>query len=295
MINRPSHTAADVAVLRALSSIAPQHRRLLHDPLSLAMIPAPWGFSKPFFSGPFKRLTFHISNLISDLVSGMPGGADLVALRYRWIDDRLRQAVADGIEQVLLLGAGYDFRPYRPQYRHVHFIEIDHPQTQAAKLKVLRRHQVQARNVSHLAVDFMGDWQATVAASSLLQPMPTLVIWEGVIYYLDPAAIDYTLRALQQLLPAGGQLVFDSMPPAESTQELGRTARYVAKKGEPLRWGGSMDDSRTLLERHGYSCDTMETLNAYLHRLRHQQGVRAYAAPILRQFYLVAARWPAQS
>ena len=54
--------------------------------------------------------------------------------RTRFIDDVLVQALHDGVQQVVILGAGFDCRAYRlPGMDRVRVIEVDHPDTQRSK------------------------------------------------------------------------------------------------------------------------------------------------------------------
>lgn len=295
MKNRPSHTAADVAVLRALNTVIPKPERILEDPLSLAMLPSPWKIGRWLFGTPLRHLAVPLCRKITQWVTNMPGGVELVALRYRWLDERLAAAIASGIQQVVILGAGYDFRSGRPEYREIHFVEIDHPNTQHAKLALLKQHGVSYPNTDYLEVDFMGDWVDTVAQSGLIRPEPTLVIWEGVIYYLNDTAVRTTLRAFTRLMPAGGMVIFDALPPENETHALGRTRQYVAMKGEPMLWGGSMDTTLLLLTEHGITPQRSEPLADYLRAINQDSNRKLPVAPVLEEFFMVEASWPAQS
>lgn len=296
MRNKASRTAADVVALRALSSIAPAANRIMADPLSLRMLPWPWAWGEPLFSRPWlKPFTYHLGRTISNALTGYRGTIELVALRYRHIDDRLRAAYENGIRQVVLLGAGYDYRSHRPEYRNVSFIEVDHPKTQEGKLRLMKRHRAMTNGgVKYVAVDFHDDWALQLEKAGVLRPEPAFVIWEGVAYYLKGAAVHYTLDAVKRLTAPGSVLIFDSVPSARvngkaPSRELLLTARYVAKKGEPLLWGGTVDEVREMLAMHGYRQERICFLSDVAERLRAEEGVQIAAAPIYDQFYLVEA------
>lgn len=296
MKDKASRTAADVVALRALSSIAPSGTRIMVDELSLEMLPWPWHWGEPLFSRPYlKPFTYRLGRAISNALTGYRGTIELVALRYRHIDDRLAAAYRSGIRQVVLLGAGYDFRAHRKEYPDVHFVEIDHPRTQQGKLDLLKRHRARANErVRYLAVDFHEDWVRRVEDSRMLRPEPAFIIWEGVSYYLREEAVRYTLKALKRLFVGGSRLIFDCVPPAKTnghipSRELLLTARYVAKKGEPLLWGGTDGQVRELLTAKGYRELDVWSLSQVAARLRSHEGVEIPPERIYDEFYLVEA------
>jgi len=296
MKDKASRTAADVVALRALSSIAPAGTRIMVDELSLKMLPWPWHWGEPLFSRPYlKPFTYRLGRAISNTLTGYRGTIELVGLRYRQIDDRLAAAYQSGIRQVVLLGAGYDFRAHREEYRDVHFVEIDHPRTQEGKLNLLRRHDARTnRRVRYLAVDFHEDWAHQVRESRLLLKEPAFIIWEGVSYYLREEAVRYTLKALRELFVGGSRVIFDCVPPAKAnghtpSRELMLTAKYVAKKGEPLLWGGTVAQIEEMLRAKGYRNQEVWSLSQVAGRLRASEGVSIPPEPIYDEFYLAEA------
>lgn len=289
--SKPSRTAADVAALRALCHIAPSAHRIMQDELSLRMLPAPWNKVAWLLRGPWRHACYHLLRGFTFLKSGYEGAVELVALRYRHIDDRLANAYRRGFRQVLLLGAGYDYRAYREAYADVHFVEVDHPATQQAKLKWLKRHGADGgARVSYVAVDFMGDWADTLRRSGALLDQPTYVIWEGVAYYLDGPAVEYTLQTLPALLPAGSELIFDCAPSTSgprATREMKLTARYVADKGEPLLWGGTPEEVRALLTRLCFGDSICWRFSQLLEAHQQADGVTLSQQAVFEQFYLI--------
>jgi methyltransferase (TIGR00027 family) len=80
-----------------------------------------------------------------------------VVLRSRVAEDALRDAVARGIEQYVLLGAGLDTFGYRqPAWAAgLAIIEVDHPSSQADKRRLLEAaDMVIPPNVTYADVDF---------------------------------------------------------------------------------------------------------------------------------------------
>ena len=63
----------------------------------------------------------------------------IVLLRNRRYEDLLARAVAEGIEQIVLLGAGYDTTSMRLDLGGATLFEVDAPPTQEFKREVVAR------------------------------------------------------------------------------------------------------------------------------------------------------------
>ena len=89
----------------------------------------------------------------------IPGIWAAIACRKRYIDDRLLAAFDEGIDAVLILGAGFDSRACRlPQLAHIPVWEVDLPDNIAAKSKALQRcFGSPPDNIRLTAVDFETD------------------------------------------------------------------------------------------------------------------------------------------
>src|SRR6202012_3855116 len=67
--------------------------------------------------------------------------AFLVA-RSRYAEDTLAAAVAQGVTQYVLLGAGLDTFAYRNPYPTLRVFEVDHPATQQWKRELLKSNNI---------------------------------------------------------------------------------------------------------------------------------------------------------
>lgn len=133
MRDRPSYTAELVAFARAAETRRTPQRRVLDDPLAK-------GFLSPHLRGTF-GLWERAGRLGQRLEDLFPGLIAYVAARHRFIDEVVLKSGAEGVDQVVLLGAGYDSRPWRFQEKlgAARGFEIDHPATSARKSRVLGR------------------------------------------------------------------------------------------------------------------------------------------------------------
>jgi methyltransferase (TIGR00027 family) len=145
---------------------------------------------------------------------------------------------------VLILGAGFDSRAWRlPGMDRVRVFELDHPATQAAKQRVLRRGGSQPAHVTFVPVVFGSDDPArALPAAGFTAEAPALVLWEGVTNYLDREAVDATFGLLARMLGSGSPVLFtyvdagmlDGSAVFEGAQT---TMRAVRRVGEPLTFG----------------------------------------------------------
>jgi methyltransferase (TIGR00027 family) len=162
------------------------------------------------------------------------------------LDDSVRAFVARGGQQVLLLGAGFDCRAarLRDELSAARVFEVDHPATQAKKHAVLAAAGARDDQVAYLAWDFERDALAELpdrlAALGHDRTRPTLTIWEGVTMYLTEPAIDASVRAVRALSAPGSRFAitwFERRMIERPDRRARWVARFVARQGEPFRFG----------------------------------------------------------
>ena len=196
-----SRTAEYMALFRALEHGRPAATRRISDPFARAFVDSRLGTVVTLGTLPGVR----------ELVRGYidrrwPGARTSAVARTRFIDDRAQAAIASGIAQIVLLGAGFDSRPYRlPGWDRVTVFEVDHPDTQAQKRRLLGMVPGHVRFVS---VDFDRDRvEKALEIAGYDHARPTFFIWEGVTNYLTESAVDGTLRWCAQAAPSS-RIVF---------------------------------------------------------------------------------------
>lgn len=158
-------------------------------------------------------------------------------MRTRFIDDAVREGLAAGLSQVVLLGAGFDTRGLRlPEIAagDVSVYEVDTPFQIARKQAMLRGARVEVPpHLAFVACDFhAADMAEQLAAGLEDQGFRTgegaLFVLEGVIGYVDSAAIDRTFRFVVERGGPKSRLVF-TFSDAASDPESG--ASRVARAG----------------------------------------------------------------
>jgi len=170
-----------------------------------------------------------------------------VNARTKHIDKLLLEAAGGGLEQVVVLGAGFDSRAYRFQQRmpKVKFYEMDLPAMIARKQATVQKiFGKSPGNVTFVAIDFnTQSIDGALKANGYNPKGKTFVIWEGVTYYITAQAVDNTLRFISSQSAPGSAVVFDYMPESavkgdyKKYPAVRRTAFRVALAGEPLLSG----------------------------------------------------------
>jgi methyltransferase (TIGR00027 family) len=202
---RASRTAEYVALFRAIESSLPANRRLFEDPFARQ-------FLSPRLSVVARACRLPgVAELVSRYIDRRWAGVRSSAVaRTRFIDDALASSVDRGIEQLVILGAGFDSRAYRlPALSGLDIFEVDHPDTLAKKQALLQRSSCEVpSNLHFVGVDFQSnDLSSAMTAAGYSERAPAFILWEGVTNYLSESAVDATLRWCARSAP-GSRVVF---------------------------------------------------------------------------------------
>ena len=228
---KASQTALGVSLMRAL------HTRLDHP----KHIDDPWGDRLVLDS---ERATFG-----SDARLRRSPGYGLVILRTRYTEEALAAAVARGVRQYVILGAGMDsFALRQPAFAaEVDVIEVDHPASQALKRERLGACGVPVPPRLHFVPADLScePLAAALARSPYRSAEPAFFSWLGVAVYLTREANLATLRAIAAGAAAGSELVFTYQDQREmdaGSESIRDLRSRVAALGEP--WVSGFDPSQ---------------------------------------------------
>ena len=184
-----------------------------------------------------------------------PGSYCFTIARTRHFDEALLAACRAGVEQVVLLGAGYDSRVFRfaDELAGVQVFEVDHPATQARKQRLLQGAQRPTpANLHFVPVDFVTNSLGTELSKNGFSPTrKTLFLWEGVSYYLPQAAVEQVLDFVANCA-AGSSIMFDyaikSFVDGDTSTYGGKqVAKWLKKIGEPFLFGLKAEDTQAFL------------------------------------------------
>ncbi len=214
---------------------------------------------RAFFSDPWAA-SFADEVAIADAdryIEVHPFSTLYMALRTATFDDEVRRAIRDGITQIVILGAGLDTRAARLAASGVRFFEVDFAATQndkRARLAQIAGYPVDA--ASYVSCDFeREDFLDRLALAGHRASEPSLVIWEGVVYYLTEAAVRATCTRIARGCHPATRLALDILGKRFARGEMRdpddqRAHELVSEMGEPIRFG--IDDPLPLLYECGF-------------------------------------------
>ena len=164
--------------------------------------------------------------------------------RVRYDDDVIAAAISDGIDQLVILGAGLDTRAYRlPRIAKMRVFEVDLPRVQNDKKAKLARHLGGLPpNVAFIPTDFNTDsLESVFARTSLDWSKRAVFIWEGVTQYISEDAVRKTLSFAGKSA-SGSKLAFTYVVKGviDGSSEIPGAQRLmteVAKRGAPWIFG----------------------------------------------------------
>lgn len=241
-----SMTAQSVAVLRAAHQLIDGTPPILDDPVIVRML------------GP--DLEVQLRRELDRYQSGPARGLrSHVVLRSRVAEDELEDAVARGVRQYVLLGAGLDTFAYRqPEWaRSLEIIEVDQPASQAHKRRLLAWGSVDIpSNVRYADVDFEQETLADgLRRCGVPFDRPTFFSWLGVTMYLTREAIDAVLSTVAAFAAGSAITLTFAQPPEPDDQGAGSRffAERAASVGEPWISYFEPAEIEAVLRSHGFT------------------------------------------
>ncbi len=247
--NQSSLTAAGIAIARGVESERPEGKRICYDPYARRFVPG-WLYV---------TLAFFIRSGYAGRRG--PGVGEFLAAREHYIDDVLKGYINKGLEQLVILGAGYDSRAYRSEELKVQVkvFEVDHPATQKDKLaRVERIFGEIPKHITFVPVDFNVDTLEKRLFDSAYDPkLKTLFIWQGVTMYLSGDAVDDTLKFVTQHSGPDSAIVFDyiyreALDGVQKHGEISNMRRYRFMTGEGLTFGIEEGEIEPFLNERGF-------------------------------------------
>jgi len=248
---KPSRTAHRVALRRAVHQLF-DHPKVFDDPVALKIIgrDAEAKLQTASGSGP-KSMRYLRAFLVA---------------RSRFAEDHLAQAVARGVKQYVVLGAGLDTFAYRNPFETLRVFEVDYPATQEWK-----RGQLEAASIAIPAtltfapVDFEKDTLADgLRRAGFIANEPAFFSWLGVTPYLAEETVLSTLRWIASSCSQNG-VAFDYAVPRSSLSFFNRMvfdalAARVARAGEPFI--GFFDSKALALHLRGMGFTYIEDIGS---------------------------------
>lgn len=238
--DQASRTALRVAIRRAAHQVL-DRPRVLEDPIAVRLI-------GPEYARDMERAMHPVARDFRLYMS----------VRSRYAEDQLAAAVAAGIVQYVVLGAGLDTFAYRNPFAGLRVFEVDHPATQAWKQQLLAEAGIEPpESLTFVPTDFEHRTLAeSLADAGFELTRAAFFSWLGVVPYLTLEAFRATLATVSQL-PAGTAITFDYAFPPETLSPKRRRVfdtlqRRVTAAGEPLQLFFTPEGLEGELRRAGF-------------------------------------------
>ena len=269
----PSSTGYGPAMMRAMEYLLPEDKRLFEDPYSEKLMPPLWKFWVILMRSPVM-----LNLLIKMREKVSPGIIGGLICRTRYIDDVLNDAIKEGFEAVVNLGAGIDTRAFRiPGIENVKYFELDFPELQKTKKSYIDKNIGElSPNVFLVPIDFNSQEPGEeLKKAGYDLSLKTLFIWEGVTQYISKEALDNTFKYVSQA-STGSRIVFtyvlESFINGSNIPDGLKSLYKFALKGKNPLWFYGFDPAAMAEYLAGYSLSLIEDAG-------HEEFLERYIRP----------------
>ena len=174
----------------------------------------------------------------------IPGILLHYALRKKCIRELVRSVLANGVPQVVVLGAGFDplSSELQGEFPTALFWEIDHPATQRHKVRACS--EIGIERVHFVAVDLVatGLEREALIKSDFDPAKQTFWIAEGLLMYFPADVVSSLMKTLSTLSAPGSEFAFTFMEKQGDGQlrfdsQTKLVDSWLRRRGEPFLWG----------------------------------------------------------
>ena len=264
-------TAQGVAKQRLIETIAGPEKSVINDPYADKFV---------IGSGVIKLMGHRLNVWLTSKLA--PGFHEHLISRTRFIDDLIEKSAKEGIEQYVILGAGYDSRANRLNLPpSLKIFEVDQPEVSDIKLSKLPKDLPNLENITYVNVDFSyQSLSEQLLTAGFDQTKSTIFTLEGVSQYITKEAVSSTIQELSLITKDARSIFFMSYvdellkkdpaacfgkgyPNPSKKADLIQT--LSAKVGEPWISFYRDEEIESILAENGYSMKenvTLEDLNS---------------------------------
>jgi methyltransferase (TIGR00027 family) len=184
----------------------------------------------------------------------IPGILLHYALRKQCIRELARSALANGVAQVAILGAGFDplSSELQREFASARFWEIDHPATQRHKVRACS--EIGIERVNFVAVDLSaaGLEREALIKSDFDPAKRTFWIAEGLLMYFPVDGVSSLMKTLSTLTASGSQLAFTFMEKDRDRHirfdsQTKLVDSWLRRRGEPFLWGTTRNELASIV------------------------------------------------
>ena len=264
-------TAQGVAKQRLIETIAGPEKSVINDPYADKFV---------IGSGVIKLMGHRLNVWLTSKLA--PGFHEHLISRTRFIDDLIEKSAKEGIEQYVILGAGYDSRANRLNLTpSLKIFEVDQPEVSDIKLSKLPKDLPNLENITYVNVDFSyQSLSEQLLTAGFDQTKSTIFTLEGVSQYITKEAVSSTIQELSLITKDARSIFFMSYvdellnkdPEAcfgkgypNPSKKANLIQTLSAKVGEPWISFYRDEEVESILAENGYAIKenvTLEDLNS---------------------------------
>ena len=200
--------------------------------------------------------------------------------RTQFFDAEVIRALEDGVDQIVVLGAGYDGRALRYRTPNVVFFEVDHPATQADKRSRLHEVDAPVDGIVFVEADFtepgLGGRLQNAGHDARRR---SLFVCEGVLRYLPEHWYRELLRVSAERAAPGSVLAVSVSTRERAPDDRERAREQaLAESGEAVLTVPPVDIALDWLASAGWTVDSVtDTSDESTTGTRGRLLVRAHA------------------
>lgn len=176
----------------------------------------------------------------------IPGMFTHYVARKIFIEQKVRDAIAGGCKQIVVIGGGLDTLALRINldFPELRVFELDHPATQNLKKQCIKSFELKPHGLSLQSADL-----TVQSISSVLSNTPfnfeqqSVFLIEGVLMYLDDKQVKQAMADVQSCAGRGSRLIVTFMEQTELGDiGFGRSQKsfvnlWLRRQSEPFVWG----------------------------------------------------------
>jgi methyltransferase (TIGR00027 family) len=175
--------------------------------------------------------------------------------------DEIVEKYVDEMEQIVIPGVGFDLVALHfTRGKNARVFELDQAETLDVKVETLKKAGIAHDWITYVPVDYSREsWADKLLAAGFDKTQKTLFLWESVSLFLEPDAVEKTLREMASLCAGGSVIAQDFYSRAfisgETSRAVKRSSRLIEKMGERWRFGIDMsDDPESAIESFLEDC-----------------------------------------
>lgn len=234
--NKVSITALGTCLMRATSYYEKNTSYKSEDIIASRIIPS---YLRAMIRYPISR------SVLKKALFKIPGIYEYIILRTKYIDE-IFNSFTENMEQVLILGAGFDSRAirFKSQLKNVQVFELDAPITQQVKKNRFAKRKIDfPDNLKFISIDFMKEsLREKLNQAGFKKNKKCLFLLEGLTYYLDQKSIDDTFNLINEYSAKDSVIVFDYASAEAVRQEKIDGDMKIKKHYETLVRSGEKPD-----------------------------------------------------